>query len=279
MANTNPISTGKKIKKIAIRALTWAAFPGLAAPTTYYNIQSNKRPSQRKYYYIPLEFPIFIGATALTVTSLVGMTNLYENKVNKQYNNKSHNISIQTKHNYTAPGFWNGISYASPIIRALTFETGENSTIIKTDSLEIKLYDADIITFDTNKGFILDKEKYYASKFKVKYGSSWLEYNQDETKKIAKEYEQIKKENVQIRKKILESGNIGLLTEAESKLSKLQNDYESTRGQIKQTQIKFEKEITQMLDQLNNEYFTYKNAPADTAIPGRDYELSNVKNK
>jgi hypothetical protein len=120
---------------------------------------------------------------------------------------------------------------------------------------------------------------YYINDFRIKEGANGKSknYSPKEVKDIFQEYEKLKINNTKIREEALSKGKIDNVAKLEDKITKLQTDYEFKRLELKKAQIKIEKKLTETIDQLNTEYFTYKNAPADTAIIGRDYELKNIK--
>jgi hypothetical protein len=261
----------KKIGKVALKTLGWLTFPGLEA-----SIDCDHNDDSFDDL-LPKEVLIFLGVTALTAASVTGLTAGYEKIVNKTYSNMSHSINIKVKPNSsTEHNFWYYATSATPLVRLAMIGTSQDITSIKTNSLEAKLEGKNIITFDKEKGFLLNKEAYYNTNFQIKEYNIWIEYNQNDINQITSEYENLVKDGSKTREKAINSGNIGIVTELETKLNKLQNDYEFKRSKIKNTQIRVEKELSSMIDQLNKEYFAYKNTPATTAIPGRDYDLSNI---
>jgi len=269
---------GKKIGKGALKTLGWLTIPGIIAARRDYKqkIENGKYDDDDDDWIY--EAPRFLGITALSFVSVLGINTGYEKLVNKEYSNMSHSINITIKPNSSqGHDFWYYASSISPLTKLVLIEASEDVTSIDINyKLQMRMADANLIKFDSNNGFSLNKEVYYNSNFKLKENDKWVDYKQDGAKKINSEYKHLIKTSSNIREKVIKNGNVGLITDLENKINKLQGDYEHQRATIKQKQIEVEKVLTEMIEKLNTEYFAYKNIPATTAIPGRDYDLSNI---
>jgi len=269
---------GKNIRKGALKTLGWIAAPEIMATTLY-----NKKYGELHSYNPMPEFGIFFLTTALTIGATVGTNKIHDNLVNKDYTTK--NATVEIKHDSESDNIFLDIaSYGSPLAKLILMKTSKDITHIKTVDLDIIIENTNVIKFDKTSGYILNKEAYYNNDFLIKDKEEdifeehkWTRYHQKELTKINFEYEKLRQESAKIREEALNDGNIGKITALEKNLAKLQEDYEFKRSEIKKTQISVEKKLTNLVDQLNIEYFAYKNAPKDTAIPGRDYNLSDIK--
>jgi hypothetical protein len=272
----------KKIGNGALKTLGWLTFPGLIAARKSYNEKVASGEYTNSEYDDfgdwTYEIPKFLGITALSFVSVLGINMGYEKLANKEYSDMSHSINITVKPN-SSQGH-NFLYYASaicPPVKLALIGTSDDITSIGIDwKLKMQMANKNLIQFDSNNGFSLNKEVYYNNNFKLKEDDKWVEYKQDKAQKINSEYKKLMKQSLKIKEKVIRNGNVGLITDLENKINKLQGDYEHQRAAIKQKQIEVEKELTEMIDRLNKEYFAYKNAPQDTAIPIRDYDLSNI---
>jgi hypothetical protein len=262
----------KKIGKEVLNTLGWLTFPGLVAAIKYSKNNDDA------------EEPTVFGATTLfTVLSLWGLNAGYGALFEKEYLNQNKNISITVEPNAAVKhNFKYYATYFSPVARIILIGTSDDKINIKTTSLEAEISNSKTITFDENKGFFLNKETYYTSDFKLSNILRLVEddsserYSPKEINKIFKEYENLKQQSEIIKEKALDTGHINKVAELENKLKELEHNYEFGRSRLKNAQIRMDTELTKIVDQLNTEYFAYKNTPMNTAIPGRDYDLSNI---
>jgi hypothetical protein len=222
-----------------------------------------------------VKVPIFCITSLITMGITFGIHEGYTALTAKKYSTK--NIQIEIKKNTTNEAtFLDFIAYVSPLTKLIQVGVTNDLTKIKSYNLEVEMESSNLITYTKNQGFSLNKEACYTNDFRIKYENEWIQYNLTEIKNITSDYEKIKSKREQIREKAIESGNIGEINKLEDKIIKLQSDYEFKRAQLKQTQNRLEKEMTDIVNKLNTEYLNYKNTPATTAIPGRDYDLSNI---
>jgi preprotein translocase subunit YajC len=269
MKTNQPKTRLQKIVQKTAYALGYAISPALSKAIKYHGSESrknyyNKSENSDTLIFVPLEYPIFLLATAMTIGTTIGINAGYNALVKKEYSAK--NITIEIKPDATIKtSFKDLVYYSSPLTKLVQVGLANKITNIKTYRLEIEVENSKIITFDKNSGFTLNKEACYNEDFRIKEGSEWVEYYPSKIKKINNEYERLKQKSLRIRDKAIESGNVGKISRLEDNIT-----------QLKKTQDKLEKEISDVVSQLNIEYFSYKNAPKDTAIPGRDYDLSNI---
>jgi len=280
MTDNNSKTRLEKIAKGALNTLEYVAFPGLYPAKKFimsdYNQRVKKQVERRPddYWRFPFEIPIFLVTTAISAGVLFGINEGYNKLANTKYSTK--NIKIEVQPNATiADSTYNYVSYASPLLRLATVELAKDITSIKTYGLEIEVENSKIITFDKKTGFSLNKEACYTNDFRIKEGSKWIEYHPTEIKKINSDYEKANRKSERIREKAINSGNIGEVIELEDDIRKLRDNYEYQRAQLKGTQNRLEKEITDIVSQLNTEYLNYKNTHATTAIPEHNDNLTH----
>jgi len=264
------LKTTKIISK-TLEALAWTAVP---------QIMATIKVDPKEKYPETAGVVTFIGVTALTVASVIYSTSIYDKIAHKTYSNQNKNIivKIDDNKNIRAMGLYQ-VSCVSPLLRLALINAEENTTRIKNGYVDLEIKNPKIILFEKDNGFSINKENYYNSEIKINSGmsNSGHTYSPNEVKIVGNKYEHSKQNISKLKEKALNNGSISTVVELENDLNKLQNDYEFKRSELKNAQINVEKELTTIVDQLNIEYFAYKNAPKDTAIPGRDYNLSDIK--
>jgi hypothetical protein len=253
----------KKIGNVALKTLGWTALPEIMI-------------ARNKFFKGGAQIPVFLLSYILTTGVTSGIHAGYTALTAKKYSTK--NIQIKIKQNIASETeFKDLLAYASPLTKLVQVGLANDITSIKTYSLEIEVENSNLITFTKSQGFALNTEACYNSNFKIKEGMDWVKYNPIEVKNIVFDYEKIRKKNERIRERAINTGNIGEISELEDKMAQLQNDYEYKKGQLKKTQNRLEKEVTDIVNRLNTEYLNYIKAPKNTAIPVRDYNLSDIK--
>jgi len=278
--NINYSEIGKTIAKGALKTAGWITSPGVMGIIEYCNTDDYDFAYNDSSPFA--EMGIFLAATAVTMGITFGTTIGYNKLANKEYSTKD--IAIEVKHNPNLKhNFWGIASYASPLTTVIMLQYAEDITSIKTSSLEITVENTNIIMFDKEKGFSINKDAYNSNFTVKKIAKGWgeendfLTYSPSEVKRIENEYQKLKQKSAKIRENALNSGNIGKISSLKEDINKLKNDYEGKQVQLKKIKLELEKDLTDIINQLNTEYTTYKNEPLDTAIPGRDYNLSDIK--
>jgi hypothetical protein len=274
----NYSNIGKTVARGALKTLGWVTIPQLMATIKY-----SQEYGEFDYNPFP-EFGIFLGATAITMGATFGANKAYNQLCDKEYSIKD--IKIEVKHDSKLKNDLGGIaSYASPLTRLIMLECAKDITYIKTSSLIITTENTNIINFDKNNGFSINKNAYYNNDFILTKITKWgdkeapIKYAPCEVKKISLAYDKLRQKSVKIRAKALSNGNIGSISSLKENMIKLQKDHEVKQVQLKKIQLEIDKNLTDIVNQLNTEYTNYKNEPLDTAIPVRDYNLSDMKNE
>jgi len=254
---------GKKIGKGALKTLGWITVPQIMVAA--------KADPDEEHDGI-FEFLTFVGGTAIIAATLWGINKGYGEFVNKEYSDKNKTVSIEvTHHSARDHNFWYGASYVSPLARLALIGTADGVTNIKTKSINIEIENSDVILFDKNNGFSINKEAYYTNNFTLRDGADLGYYSPSEVTNVFNKYNSLKQKSSELREKALNNGNIGKVAELENRITQLQNDYELKEVKLKKAQMIAERESAEIVSQLNVEYFGYKNAPKDTALIGRDY--------
>jgi hypothetical protein len=263
----------KKIGNVALKTLGWTALPEVMMTVAY----CKKYSDDNEWTPFP-EIGVFFLSTAITIGATYGTNKLYESKVNKEYSTK--NITIEVKYNASLKDNdnWGPIPYLSPLLGFTLMQTSKDITKIKTKNLTMEIENTNVINFDEINGFTLTKDAYYNNNFRILKNfngdKKWVEYRQNENIEVSAKYEKLKQKIEKIKYSAIKSGNIGKIIALQDSMIKIETNYELKKIELKKTQLILDSKLTDVVNQLNTEYATYMNTPANIAIPKRDYTFT-----
>jgi hypothetical protein len=229
----------------------------------------------------------FVGAVAYGLTwgisSLLfwGGSSIYHNIEKKEYEITSQNISIRIDQNLSSKYLderydaLNRLSAMFPPIKILMIKNADDLTSISTNSMYVEVASDKVITFDKNKGYSANVNECYINDIYVLTNTTSKTHSPSRLKNLINEY-LLRVNDTTGRRKALENGDLKKLDEMKSETEWLKKKCAERTIDMIATQNIAAKYVSEVVEQLNNDYFGHKVTVTNTALPGRDYDESRL---